>query len=196
LITDFYLGGQVQRAEPRAAAVPDATDAYGFYDKRMVADFLFWTAQANAAYIAAAVIHVVNALSFGYVWRTHINEATGRGFDWCSYVQVPEVFNLMEATLYLASACLYDKQVPLNKSVDGVLIVPNTAFQDGVTADVKRIELAASLSGIAACAGWWVTWWMTHERGPGRGLTLDDPEPWALFFLTATYIIYVAYNVL
>jgi hypothetical protein len=196
LIIDFYLSVQVERAEPRAAAVPDRADPYGYYDKRLVADYFSWTAQVNAGFIAAAVVHLANAIMFAYVWRTHTDAATGEAFAWTSYVMTPEAFNICEALLYLTTACLYDKEEILNRSVDGVLVVPNTAYQDDVTADVKRLELAASLCGMAASVGWFYTWWTTHERGPGRGLTLDDPELWALTFLFATYVVYVAYNAL
>lgn len=196
VIIDFYLSAQAERAEPRPAAVADAADPYGYYDKRSVADFLYATQQVNAGFLAAAIVHLANAIMFALVWRTHTDAATGEPFAWTSYVMTPEVFNICEALLYLTTACLYPKEEVLNRSVDGVLVVPNTAYQDGVTADVKRLELTASLCGLAASVGWFCTWWATHERGPGRGLTLDDLELWALTLLFATYVIYVAYNAL
>lgn len=129
----------------------------------------------NNLYIGFAVIHLFNAFQFMGSWLP-------LGFGLCSVVQIPEILNVVGASLYLWSASLYDKQ-------------DIYSYQDDITMQVHRIETAAASIEIIAALGWVVTWWLTYPRGQlGRGWTLDDPDSWANVFIVVPSIFYVAYN--
>lgn len=187
MIVDFYWSVRAAAAFPSKADTP-TTDDYGYYSKPDVAVFRSLTATTNWGYLAAGIVHLVSALMFIYVWSRQVDPKTGKGYTLTSYVQVPEYLNVAEATLYLATACLYPNEVILNKT-SGVI-----AYTDSTTVLVKQIELAASILQLIACFGWMYTWGWTHVQGKGRGLTLDDPDVWALTFLTVPNVIYVTYN--
>jgi hypothetical protein len=189
LCIDFSAQTQANIAYPAAAATP-TNDDYGYYDALGVAAMRSAYAVANRAYLAAAIIHVFNSLQYAHAWREGTDARTGKPYAWNSYVMVPEALNFIEASLYLASAIMYPGEVILAKS-SGM-----GAFLDPVTASVKRVETAASVIHLCACFGWCFTWWATHARGRGRGLTLDDPDVWALMCLTVPSLVYVSYNAL
>lgn len=138
-------------------------------------------AKTNRLFIAAAAIHLFNALQYSLVWPTseNVNPATGKPFRFLSWVQYPEFLNIAEATLYLYTAIMYDKQ-----KVTGV-----GRYLDAVTLNNHKIELAAALAQLGAAFGWCHVWWKTSVRGPGRGLTLDDPEFIALILVVAPSIL-------
>ena len=60
---------------------------------------------------------------------------------------------------------------------------------------VRKLEMAASAIDLAAAFGWCVTWWMSYERLPGRGWTLDDPDTWSNLTTLVGALLYFAYNV-
>jgi hypothetical protein len=59
---------------------------------------------------------------------------------------------------------------------------------------MHRLELAASLIETVASFGWAWSWWATHERGPGRGLSIYDLDAWSTALLIAASIVYLTYN--
>ena len=140
--------------------------------------------QVHQLYLIAAILHVLNALQWACVWLPLINPLTGELWGLLDWVQVPELLNLGEALLYTASAVLYSQQQ----------VVGPGRYLDSTSLLVHKLEFAASLVQLGAAGCWCVVWWHTHERGPGRGLTLDDPEPWALLLVVAPSFLYVAYS--
>jgi len=141
--------------------------------------------EVNLLYLVAAILHVFNAVQWACVWLVAVKPSTGAPWGLCEWVQIPELLNLGEALLYTASAVLYSR----------MQIVGPGRYMDATTLLVHKLELAAGLAQLAAAAFWCIVWWVTHERGPGRGLTADDPELWALALVVAPSLLYVYYYV-
>jgi hypothetical protein len=171
-----------------AGNVTAAEDPYTYYE-------LYYTqlyessapgavSRTNTFFLAAAIIHIINAFQYFIVWPLNFNPATGKRWSIFAWVQIPEYLNIIEATLYLATACLYPKETAFGL----------TAYLDSTTRNVVKIELAAALIELLACFMWCTVWWFTFPRGRGRGITLDDPEFIALVLLTIPSFFYVAYN--
>ena len=185
VVTNFYISKQVESANPSLVLVP-TDDDYGAYDLAETAVYRGWVAKQNWTFLAAGIVHLLNTFQYAAVWRMQIDDRTGLTYSFTAYVMLPELMNFLSAALYLASAILYPGQQVLYRQSTAT-----DAFMDVTTANVKKIEMAASLAGLVACFGWMYTWWTTHYEGPGRGLTLDDPDVWALMLLTFPSIIYV-----
>ena len=129
-------------------------------------------ASINAMYIVAGVIHLVNALQYIYAWFP-------LGFGLLSPVMIPEYLNVVGAGLYLVGAARY-----------------NAAMHNAdITHSIHVIETIASLIEVFAAFGWTIVWWYTFVRGPGRGLTLDDPDFTGNALIVVPSIIYLVYNV-
>jgi hypothetical protein len=177
-------------------------------------------ARTNSLFIAAATIHLFSALqcssasscppgsrprplplarpshptasdtapffadSLVWPFGGHVDPKTGRRYSFFVWMQYPEFLNILGAALYLYTANAYAK-----KKVTG----PGR-FLDGDTLAIHKVDAAAAVVELAASFGWLHVWWVTHERGPGRGLTLDDPEFIALALLASAYLLYVPYN--
>jgi len=135
----------------------------------------------NSSYIAAGVVHVFNALQYFAAWLIYENPDTGWCYSPFHWIMIPEYLNVIGASLYLASASMYQNE----------LVTGPGAFLDPVTMNVHKIELAGAVVQLAACIGWAASWWKTFPRGRGRGLTLDDPDLTALILLFAPSSIYV-----
>ena len=142
-------------------------------------------ARTNRLYVAAAAVHLVSALLYSLVWPLGgaKDPATGQPWSFFAWVQYPELFNIAEASLVQYTTSMYSKE-----KVTGV-----GRYLDWVTLTNHKIELAAALLQLCAAVGWCHVFWRTHERGPGRGLTLDDPELIALIFVALPSILYIAY---
>jgi hypothetical protein len=123
-------------------------------------------------YIVAGVIHLVNALQYIYAWFP-------LGFGLLSPVMIPEYLNVAGAGLYLVGAARYNAAM----------------FSTEVTHSIHVIETIASLLEVFAAFGWTAVWWYTFVRGPGRGLTLDDPDFTGNALIVVPSIIYFVYNV-
>jgi len=133
----------------------------------------------NHVFIVAAVVHVVNACMYIWVWMDS-------GYPFRHRVMIPELLNIAESSLYLVSASMYSFE-----NADG----DNMAHMDPVLRRVQRIELVAAILELMAAFGWVITWYMTYPRAPGRGWTLDDPDIWANVTIVTPGIIYVVYNI-
>jgi hypothetical protein len=122
-------------------------------------------------YIVSGIIHLLNAFQYIYAWFP-------LGFGIFSWVMIPEWLNVLGAALYLVSASEYD-----------------AAYFD--TEALHRnhvIETVAATIEFFAAVGWTWVWWKTHVRGPGRGLTLDDPDFTGNILIVVPSIIYIVYN--
>lgn len=91
---------------------------------------------------------------------------------------IPEWLNVLGAVLYLVSASEYDVAY----------------FNADALLRNHYIETVAATVEFCAAIGWCWVWWYTHVRGPGRGLTLDDPDFTANIFIVVPSIIYIVYN--
>jgi hypothetical protein len=72
---------------------------------------------------------------------------------------IPELFNIVEAALYITSSFYYDKQDTES----------DNAYLDDNTLLTHDLETAAAVISCAASFGWVATWWITYLRTPGRG---------------------------
>ena len=92
---------------------------------------------------------------------------------------VPEWCNVIGATLYLIGAAGYDRAF----------------FDPEILHHNHVIETIAATVEVCAAFGWTYVWWHTHVRGPGRGLTLDDPDFSGNILIVVPSLIYLAYNI-
>jgi len=143
------------------------------------------TNRINSQYLAANIIHFVNAVLYIWCW---VHE----GWALIHFIMIPEVLNMCEASLYISSSLYYPQEGYSNYTYlpDGSYIFIN----DPVIALVQRIEFAASLISCFAAFGWCFTWWYSYPRLPGRGFTLDDPDIAALFTIVLGAFMYLGYN--
>ncbi len=130
----------------------------------------------NALYIAAGVIHLINAFQYIYAWFP-------LGYGLLHPVMIPEYLNVIGAALYLWSASLYNQNIK------------DYTYEGPSTLAVHRIETASSAIEVCAAFGWAGVWVWTYVGGPGRGWTLDDPDFYGNFFIIAPSIMYLVYNV-
>jgi len=129
-------------------------------------------ASINAVYIIAGIIHLLNAVQYIYAWFP-------LGYGLLTWVMVPEYLNVAGAALYLAAASQY-----------------NQAYSsEAARSRIHVIETIASAIEVGAAFGWTAVWWVTHARGRGRGLTLDDPDFSGNALIIVPSIIYLVYNV-
>jgi len=143
----------------------------------------------NKFYIAAAVVHVVNALMYIWVWRCE-------GYPFLHRIMIPEFLNVIEASLYMVTAMMYShERYDNNVSSTDVQDTIPTVGDDPVLRDVQRIEMVASCVELLAACGWATTWYITYPRIPGRGWTFDDPDIWANLSIITPGILYIIYNV-
>jgi len=178
----------------------------------------------NNMFVGAAVVHVVNACMYIYVWLD-------AGYPLVHRIMIPEFLNILEASLYMATASMYgyesfgpddsgsdsesgswldsSSMASNSSSASAALFLSASSsdynsseyyssdyyYFDPITHDVQCIELAASLIELLAACGWVTTWYFTYQRVPGRGFTFDDPDMWANCTIIAPAIIYVVYNV-
>jgi len=157
----------------------------------------------NNMYVGAAVVHVVNAAMYIYVW-------IDAGYPLIHRIMIPEVLNVLEASLYLATASMYGYETYgeggsyasegyYNSSASADIYASvsyYTSYEapDPILADVQKIELTASIVEMLAACGWVTTWYFTYQRVPGRGWTLDDPDTWANLSILTPAVIYIVYN--
>lgn len=160
----------------------DGTDDYYYFQANDAYTQLL--GKTNELFVIAASIHLFNAVQYFLVWPELIDPATGATFSFFSYVMIPEYLNILGATLYLYTAANYDSQLSTGPG----------RFLDAPTLTAHKIETAAAVVELLAAFAWCYVWWWTHERGAGRGLTLEDPELLALLLLVAASFLYVAYN--
>ena len=153
----------------------DGTDDYNYVQTsdpytRAVGD-------TNTLFVIAGAVHLFNACQYFGVWPA-------LGYSFLHVYQVPEALNVLGAALYLYTATTYNKMA----------ITGPGRYLDAVTLQSHGVETAAAAIELLAAGGWCAVWWHSHQRGPGRGLTLDDPEFCALVCLVAPSVLYVAYN--
>ncbi len=116
----------------------------------------------SVQYTVWASIDLANSLQFWWSWREF-------GVDLTSPLAFADVCNVVMSALYLYTSTVYPQM--------GNSAVP--------FAHIAQLELAASVLYFIASFGWAWAWWVTHIRGPGRGLTLDDPDLVGILFLFA-----------
>jgi hypothetical protein len=123
----------------------------------------------NVQYTVWASIHLFNSLQYWWAWREF-------GVDLTSPLAFADVCNVVMSAVYVFTSTIYPKM-----GNDPVVYVP-------------QLELAASILYFIASFGWAWAWWVTHIRGPGRGMTMDDPDVSGIIFLFAPSITYIVYN--
>ena len=138
----------------------------------------------NSLYVAAGVIHLLNAFQYIYAWLP-------LGYSFLSPVMIPEYLNVLGAALYLWSASLYNTNLT-DYSYDAAT---KTTTYGASVLRVHEIETASSLIEVFAAVGWCVVWAYTYIPGPGRGYTLDDPDFTGNVLILVPSIIYFVYNV-
>jgi len=150
----------------------------------------------NQLFLAAGIVHVVNAAMYCYVW-------IDAGYSVCNPILIPDYMNILEALLYLTSACMYpyenSPEAPTTSSSSTSSSSPSSSSSSGgadpVLLTIHAIELVAAVVQLVAAIGWVTQWYLTYQRVPGRGYTLDDPDVWANLTLVVPSIIYVVYNI-
>jgi len=149
----------------------------------------------NNMFVGAAVVHVINAAMYIWVWLD-------AGYPLVHRIMIPEILNVLEATFYLASASMYRYEGTSGTgSSSSEILYPSESFNpstytfDPILHDVQCIEITASIIEMLAAIGWVTTWYFTYQRVPGRGFTFDDPDTWANFTIIAPAVIYIVYNV-
>jgi len=168
-----------------SGGVGDGTDDY-YYVQSSGDAYTAAISRTNTLFVVAAAIHLFNAVQYFAVWPLHENPATNRPFGVFAWVQAPEYLNLVEAAMYMFTAASYAKE---QTTGPGRYLDPTTLY-------THRVEAAAAVVELVAALLWCLVWWKTHQRGAGRGLTLDDPEFIALIFLVSPSLLYVSYNAL
>ena len=143
----------------------------------------------NRQYIALASVHLVTAFMYGGAWRSWLAAHAATEPLWArALIMVPEALNVAEAALYVYTSTLY---APLSAADSKCAVDPNC---DGYHS-LHRLELAAAAIEMAAALLWCWSWWRTHQRGPGRGLSPFDPDLWSSLLLVVPSAMYIAYNV-
>ena len=179
---------QLVRARNHTAAalgLPQSGQDDYYYEEAAGDAYTLAIARTHRLAVAAAAVHLGNAFMYALVWPLGGAEdpATGRPWSFFAWVQYPELFNIIEASLVVYASSEYDRE-----KTTGV-----GRYLDAVTLANHKVALAAALAQLAAALGWCHVFWHTHERVPGCGLTPDDPELLALVFVLAPSILYVAY---
>ncbi len=137
----------------------------------------------NALYIAAGVIHLVNAFQYIFAWMP-------LGYGLLHPVMIPEYLNIVGAALYLWSASLYDANLTdYTTGADGSVTYGASVLL------THEIETASALIEVLAAVGWCVVWALAYTPGPSRGYTLDDPDFMGNLLILVPSIIYLVYNV-
>jgi len=152
----------------------------------------------NDLFMAAAVVHLVNACMYIWVWLD-------AGYSLRNPLLIADYLNILEAILYLITACMYryeknseDESPYASSSSSSSDYSFSESFgdpADPVLDAVHCIELVAAIVQLFAACGWVTQWYLTYQRVTGRGYTLDDPDIWANFTIIIPSIIYVVYNI-
>lgn len=154
----------------------------------------------NQQYIAAGAVHVTNAVQYFISWNRDF------GYPMTNLVIIPEVLNIIEASLYLSTATKYANASTECERLTNEALANCSITDDDTsscTVDVcneiyhplHRTELAASIIELLASIGWIWSWYQTYIRTPGRGWTLDDPDLFGSFFTFIPSIIYLVYYI-
>ena len=131
----------------------------------------------NRQYVALAAVHLVSAFVYAGAWRPWYAAHGASAPLWARVlIMVPEALNVVEAALYIYTSTLY---APLSDKANACYSDPDC---DGYHR-LHRLELAAAVVSMAASLLWAWSWWYTHERGAGRGLTPFDPDLWSSLLL-------------
>jgi len=138
----------------------------------------------NRQYIAASSVHILNGVMYGLVWipyfKAHPYDSKKRRF----FLLLPEFLNICEASLYVKSASLYGTAYATCQSPHCDLYLEMHIYE----------TIAATLEMIASF-GWFWSWYVTYHRGPGKGITVWDPDFLGAVGLIIPSIIYVVYNI-
>lgn len=146
----------------------------------------------NKQFVATAVVHLVTAVLYLAAWWGFL----GSYSPWVQAgVLAPEVFNIVEACIYMKTASIYG-----STSVD-CAVYPN-GNDDYYLEDyfcsqytyLHELETAAAVISLAASFGWVWSWWVSYLRTKGRGLTWQDPDAYATALNVTASVMYVVYN--
>jgi len=138
----------------------------------------------NREFIAASIIHVTNGVMFAMYWVPYFKKHPETPWWRRCLLLLPECLNIIEASLYIKSASLYGDSSRYCKDYTCALKI-----------EEHNLESTASFLEMFASFGWFYSWYTTFPHGPGRGLTLWDPDFVAALGLIVPSIIYVVYNV-
>jgi len=133
-----------------------------------------------------ALLHCINAVMYLWVWldgQTLCNL-------WTNFF-IPDWANLFSSLIYLCSVLVFPSDLdPKLSNYEQLFLVS------------CRLDLAGSLLDMLAICGWYVQLYYCYQdevaRNPdvcvARGLTLDDPDVWAIATLTLASGHYAYYN--
>jgi hypothetical protein len=138
----------------------------------------------NREFIAASIIHVTNGVMFALYWVPYFKKHPETPLWRRVLLLVPEFLNIIEASLYIKSASMY-----------GVASQTCRDYTCDMKLEMHKLETIASVLEMFASIGWFYSWYTTFPPGPGRGLTLWDPDFLAAIGLIVPSILYVVYNV-
>jgi len=138
----------------------------------------------NRQFIAASSVHVFNGVMFGLVWVPYFIEHPELSMTFRLLLLLPEFLNICEASLYIKSATLYGEAAETCANLTCDLYT-----------DIHRYETSAAFLEMFASFGWFWSWYVTYLPGPGRGISIWDPDFLGAVGLILPSIIYVAYNI-
>jgi hypothetical protein len=126
----------------------------------------------NAAFIALAALHFVNAMQYWASW-------VGPGSLIFSAVALPDLCNAVSAVLYFSSSLMYRLET---RSADG----------DEWVGRVRRTEAAAAAVQLLASIGWMLSWRWNAPAPSSAAAWALDPD---LYANTATLVASTFYAV-
>jgi len=154
----------------------------------------------NRQYVAAGAVHVTNAVQYAIAWNRDFH------YPLTNLVIIPEILNLVEASLYLSTATKYANASEVCEQLTAEALANCTITDDDTSlcisnicdeiyAPIHKTELAASIVELLASIGWLWSFYQTYIRVPGRGFTLDDPDLIGSLFTFIPSIIYLVYYI-
>ena len=90
-------------------------------------------------------------------------------------MMIPELLNIIEAALYINSATQYG---PCEAD-----LACTESYDCDCYMHLHKLEMLASAVDLVASIMWCRTWWISHERIKGRGLTPYDLDLWSQLLL-------------
>lgn len=137
----------------------------------------------NREFIAASMIHVTNGIMYALYWVPYFKKHPGLSLGRKCVLLFPEFLNIAEASIYIKTATVY-----------GDASISCKSFACPLYEQIRRLETLAAVLEMIASFGWFYTWYTTFPPGPGRGLTLWDPEFVAAVGLIVPSVAYVLFN--
>jgi len=194
LAVDYCSVSRPSRSVFSNTSAPTVDDPYYYYAVTEVVpdpscDESGYTS-VNRQFVALAAVHLLSAFMYAGAWRGWFAKNAASTPAWAlALILLPEALNVAEAALYIYTSTLY---APLSVPDKG-----NACYADADCAGyhrLHRLELAAAVISLLASVFWAWSWWYTFQRGPGRGLSVYDPDLYSTLLLLVPSVMYVVYN--